>query len=160
MNTSCASPTLRKAPSSPLALYSPALRVRTILQHWLPVVAWAATILLLGSNGFSSSRTGEELSQFLPFLSSGQLDTLNWVIRKCAHFTEYGLLGWVTYRATTEGKSGWNGRAAVVAVLFAAGIASLDEWHQSFVASRTSSPLDALLDTAGAIVGQTGWRRR
>jgi len=40
------------------------------------------------------------------------------------------------------------------AVIIAAGYASLDEFHQSFVASRTASPWDALLDTTGAAAAQ------
>jgi VanZ family protein len=30
-------------------------------------------------------------------------------------------------------------------------VASLDEWHQSFLPNRTSSPWDVLLDCSGAL---------
>jgi VanZ family protein len=37
--------------------------------------------------------------------------------------------------------------------LIAAVYAALDEFHQSYVASRTGSPWDVLIDCAGALAG-------
>ena len=45
------------------------------------------------------------------------------------------------------------GRAFLVSFLIAAVYAVLDEFHQSFVASRTGSPWDVLIDCAGALAG-------
>jgi len=33
-------------------------------------------------------------------------------------------------------------------------VASLDEWHQSFIPSRTGTPKDVLLDSCAAIAAQ------
>jgi len=38
--------------------------------------------------------------------------------------------------------------------------AALDEFHQSFVASRTGSPWDVLIDCAGALAGLAFYRLR
>jgi VanZ family protein len=38
--------------------------------------------------------------------------------------------------------------------VIATGYSALDEFHQSFVPSRTASPWDSLLDTAGAATAQ------
>jgi VanZ family protein len=43
---------------------------------------------------------------------------------------------------------------AVLALVIAAGYSALDEFHQSFVPSRTASPWDSLLDTFGAAAAQ------
>jgi len=55
-------------------------------------------------------------------------------------------------------------RWSILALLLAVTAAGLDEFHQSFVASRTSSLRDVLLDLVGAIFFQLaiaiwmGWR--
>jgi VanZ family protein len=50
----------------------------------------------------------------------------------------------------------WNlwRRASVAAVLCTLLIAILDEYHQSFLPSRTSSPIDVCIDLSGAIAAQ------
>jgi VanZ family protein len=45
-------------------------------------------------------------------------------------------------------------RASVLAVVCTLIIASLDEFHQSFIPSRTSSPIDVCIDLSGAITAQ------
>jgi VanZ family protein len=76
-------------------------------------------------------------------------------IRKSGHFVGYGLIGlawlrawWMTLphsRFLTD---------AMLALLGTALIASADEYHQSFLSNRTSSPWDVLLDCTGAITLQ------
>jgi len=80
------------------------------------------------------------------------------VMRKTAHLTEYFILSVFLLHALRSGRRGWQLRWALWAIVIAAGYASLDEFHQSFVPSRTASPWDALLDTAGASIAQaSGW---
>jgi VanZ family protein len=43
---------------------------------------------------------------------------------------------------------------ATIAVLGTALVASLDEWHQSFLPSRTGTPRDVLLDSCAGIAAQ------
>jgi VanZ family protein len=45
-------------------------------------------------------------------------------------------------------------RASVAAVLCTLVIATLDEYHQSFIPSRTSSPIDVGIDLCGAMAAQ------
>ncbi len=44
-------------------------------------------------------------------------------------------------------------RWAVLAWLVAVTWAGLDEFHQTFVASRTGSPIDVMIDATGALAG-------
>ncbi len=60
----------------------------------------------------------------------------------------------------------WSARAAVLAILGTTLVATLDEWQQSFVRSRTGTLRDVLLDSAGAWFAQMvilalsrGWLR-
>jgi len=74
-------------------------------------------------------------------------------IRKCAHFTEYAVLAFFALRAFSRS---FVQRVLklryILPVLLVAAIAMLDEFHQSFEASRTSSIWDVSLDIAGGVV--------
>lgn len=134
------------------------MRLRAFLKYWLPVIAWAALISVLSTDPFSSEHTGRFLIPLLHWIFRGAgddtLEILHAIIRKSAHLTEYFLLGFLLYRALRGQDRGWRLKWAIWAVAIAAGYAALDEFHQVFVPSRTASPWDALLDTAGACAAQ------
>jgi VanZ family protein len=131
--------------------------IGTRARNWLPVIAWACVISFLSTDTFSSARTSTVfipvLHWIFPRASAEMLGLLHAAVRKTAHLTEYFILGILLNRAL-RGGLGWNLKWAIWAVVIAAGYASLDEFHQSFVPSRTASPWDALLDTVGASVAQ------
>ncbi|MFZ0939460.1 MAG: VanZ family protein, partial [Candidatus Sulfotelmatobacter sp.] len=53
-----------------------------------------------------------------------------------------------------QGDPSWTTRWASIAILMTALVASLDEWHQSFIPSRTGRWQDVVLDTCAAIAAQ------
>jgi VanZ family protein len=133
--------------------------VRRELNYWLPPIGWATVILLASTDLFSSSNTSGVLQRIAVTIFGHQLApataaTLNFLMRKTAHLTEYGILSALTFRALRGEQRSWNPRWAIGAIVFAAAIASIDEIHQSFVPSRTGTWHDALLDTAGAAIAQ------
>jgi VanZ family protein len=103
-----------------------------MVSRWLPVLVWAAVIFALSS---------------VPSLNSG-LGTWDYVLRKCAHMTEYGILAILLARATGSWASAFG-----LAVAYAA----TDELHQTFVRGRHGTPLDVGFDAAGALVGLAVW---
>jgi VanZ family protein len=119
---------------------------------------------------FSAEHTSNVLARILdtlfPNLSAEQFEQIHFLIRKSAHFCSYGLLSafaFFSWRATFPALRRWTFRWAALGLLtgFAAG--SLDEFHQSFVPSRTSTFHDVLIDTAGALFFQIAiavWLRR
>jgi VanZ family protein len=68
--------------------------------------------------------------------------------RKLIHFAEYAVLTFLWWRALRRVTS--PGRAALLAFLIASGYAVTDEYHQTFVEGRHGSPVDWLIDSAGA----------
>lgn len=86
-------------------------------------------------------------------LISGKMDPygfMEFVIRKCAHLFEYGMLGILCYLVLFIIKrSGWRLIGALTLVAVAA---LTDEWNQSHVAERTSAIQDVGVDMTGAIV--------
>ena len=98
------------------------------LKLWGPVIVWAGLIFALSS---------------IPALNSG-LGMWDEVLRKCAHVTEYAILGFLLLRAI-----GRELPALVIGIAYAAS----DELHQHFVRGRHGSPVDVLIDTVGLLIG-------
>ena len=134
-------------------------RLRSILWYWVPAVAWMGMVLLASTDTFSAAHTGEILRAMLAW-TIGQIDAatfglLHFLIRKSAHFTEYAILSALWFRALrVRVSSPWQMRWALLGVVISVSVAVLDEWHQSFVPSRTSSADDVLLDFCGALFAQ------
>ena len=131
---------------------------RTILKHWTPVVVWAGLIFFFSTERFSSSETspilGPVLSWLFPKFSTEQLDAIHLGMRKLGHWSEYLVLSILLMRAlrnTGNGKS--EARHAAWSVLLVFLYAASDEWHQSFVPSRTASFVDIIIDLFGGICG-------
>lgn len=113
------------------------------------------------SDTFSADHTGSILWKLLHFaypgISAHGFQRIHFFVRKSAHFLSYGTLSWFAFygfRGIQTGIATWKARWCGMALLLTLAAASLDEFHQSFVPSRTSSPRDVLLDMAGAVVFQ------
>src|SRR5207249_4254209 len=90
------------------------------------------------------------------------LHTVHRLLRKGAHLTEYAILAALWYRAFTRERNLSARAASWTAFAISLAWAALDEWHQSFLPSRTSSAMDVALDGAGAalalVVDWRAWR--
>ena len=124
------------------------------LWPWIPVVLWACLISSFSTDTFSQERTAGVLIPFLqgllPHASPQTLESLHYLIRKCAHVFEYFLFGLLVFRAIRGPGRGWTARWAAATLIVCAAFAAGDEFHQSFVPTRTASPWDVLLDTLAA----------
>ena len=133
--------------------------MRRFLKYWLPLLIWLGVIFLGSTELMSAEYTSRFITPFLLWLKPGMSPQIIWrilvVVRKCAHVTEYAVLALLLWRAlrsipTLRAKMSISCTAALLAcALFAAS----DEFHQTFVKSRTPSVRDVLLDVAGALVG-------
>jgi VanZ family protein len=128
------------------------------LKNWLPAIAWACLISFLSTDVFSSDHTSlfiiPVLHRLVPHASAETLELMHAIIRKTAHVAEYFIFSVFLMRGLRGKNRGWTLRWAIWAIAIAGGYAALDEFHQSFVLSRTASPWDALLDTLGASIAQ------
>ena len=129
--------------------------MKIFTHYWLPVVVWIAVIFTLSTDTFSAEHTGSVL-EYIIVHTVGQVETrtfeyIHFITRKLAHVTEYGVLGFLLFRAWRgDDTGGWRAAWVRQALGIVMGVAAVDEFHQSFVLSRGSSPWDALLDTLGA----------
>jgi VanZ family protein len=126
------------------------------LRAWWPALLWAGVIAFASTDTFSSANTGSALARIVrlayPSISSEHLEAINLFVRKSAHFAEYFIFYVLLYRGIKGRRTGWRWSWGLTAWIMAAAYSVLDEMHQSFVASRTGSPWDSLLDSAGALV--------
>jgi VanZ family protein len=133
--------------------------MRTFLKYWLPVFIWLGVIFAGSTDIFSTEQTSRYLVPFLrwlnPQISISTIAAIHFALRKLGHLTEYAVLAAFLWRAL---RSARNLRAKM-STLFAgvwvacAIIAATDEFHQSFISSRTASLNDVLTDSLGAAIG-------
>jgi VanZ family protein len=124
----------------------------------MPVIAWMLLIFAGSTDVLSADHTSRFLVPFLrwldPQMSFAAIASVHLVLRKLGHLTEYAVLAallWRALRATL--RSTTTTTVAVTAALGAAAFAASDEFHQSFVATRTASENDVMIDICGAIAG-------
>ncbi len=150
------------SPSSFDARPSAAPRGRVV--RWAPVVVWATCISWFSTGAFSAQSTNSYIDPVLRYffgeLSAPAFRFAHTVIRKSAHFLEYGVLAILLCRALTEPGARPSRAIVVRAIVYCAIYACLDEFHQTFVPKRTGSPYDSMLDTVGAAVGALIFRTR
>jgi len=134
------------------------------LSAWAPAVAWAAVIFFFSTEELAAEHTGTWLESFvrlfLPSLSPRTFEVLHAILRKLAHVAEYFVLALLVDRGWRHGsrlRPAW----APMAAFFVAALYSLsDEWHQTFVPSRTASLFDCGFDSIGAALAARMRSRR
>lgn len=143
--------------SKPVVRRSPS-RVE-LLRYWLPVAGWMLCISMFSGDPFSAANTHHYidpiLNFFFPELSPAGFALAHTIVRKLAHFTEFFILGWLSYGALRRNRRpAWQLGLALRAALLAAAFSLVDELHQAFVPSRTPSILDSAIDASGAATAQ------
>jgi VanZ family protein len=135
--------------------------------YWVPVFFGLSVIWMESTVTMGAANTGRWLLDICHALwgqtDTASFETVHILLRKLGHFTGYGILSVLFYRAwyVTVGlfwkgsRSGLRMEAAGLAVFCTFLVASMDEWHQSFLAGRVSSFHDVMIDTGGALVFTT-----
>ncbi len=116
-------------------------------------------IFWMSTGEFSFDNTsliiGPVLHFLFPSFSEQQIQVIHGFIRKAAHVTEYFVLGLILIRAFCDARvRAWKLRWSAAAVTILAFYAMSDEFHQSFVSTRTASIIDVGIDTIGGIISQ------
>jgi len=128
---------------------------------WVPTLLWLGVLAWFSTDTFSAAHTGSVLLKIVHALygsiSPAAFARLHFLVRKSAHFFSYGLLSGFAFfslRVTFPAFKPWSLRWSVPAWLLALLAGSADEIHQTFLASRTPSPRDVLIDITGALFFQ------
>jgi VanZ family protein len=130
-----------------------------LLRAWWPAMVWVALISIESTDWLSAQHTGSMLYQ----VATALFGTINlkkflvfhFYLRKAGHVTGYGMLsllllrGW---RHTLDPARAWLGRITLLSWLGTVFVAAMDEWHQSYIPSRTGTWHDVVLDSAAGLV--------
>jgi VanZ family protein len=135
---------------------------RETLKAWIAAILWLVVICIESTSYLSSHETSRILYPVLHFffgIGYAQFEPWHHVLRKSGHVIGYGLLSFFLFRAWREtfprlDNTKWNFRWAELAVLGSVFVASLDEWHQTYLPSRTGRWQDVVLDSSAAIAAQ------
>ena len=89
-------------------------------------------------------------------MSPAHIEDIHHALRKCCHLTEYAILALLVWRALHQSKTGlpaWSWPKVGGTLLLVFLYAATDEYHQSFVPTRTALVSDVFIDTAGGAIG-------
>lgn len=124
---------------------------------------WVAVIFSfsLQPGELSGDISGSFLRRVLEWFAPGvfeQLDTMpqeqlefwHMILRKCAHFTEFAVLGMLSSLTLLQTKVSYR---VLIAIGFCFAVASVDETLQLFVDGRAGRVVDVMIDGIGALVG-------
>jgi VanZ family protein len=135
------------------------MNFKRLLKNWLPVFIWLGVIFLGSIDLMSAEHTSRFIVPFLrwlkPDISPEALALIHFIVRKCAHLGEYAVLGLLLLRAAIFMTNLKPSLAILYMSVWVACllVATTDEFHQTFVASRGASATDIMIDGAGAILG-------
>ena len=132
---------------------------KDLLKAWIAAILWLIVIAIESSALLSAHNTSRILYPVLHFLFGvdwERFEVWHFYIRKGGHVVGYAILSVLLFRAwraTLERSDHlrWKLNWAAIAVLGTAMVASLDEWHQSFIPSRTGRWQDVVLDTCAGV---------
>jgi VanZ family protein len=130
-----------------------------VVKTWTALILWLIVITVESTSYLSSHNTSRFLYPMFHFLFGmdyARFEPLHFFLRKGGHVFGYGLLGILLFRAwretlPAEGGARWTFRWAAIAALGTCLVASLDEWHQSYLPTRTGTVSDVILDTCAGV---------
>jgi len=135
------------------------MNFKRLLKSWLPVFIWLGVIFLGSIDLMSAEHTSRFIVPFLrwlkPDISPETLSSIHFIVRKCAHLGEYVVLALLLLRAAIFMRNLKRSLAMLYVSVWGAClfVATTDEFHQTFVASRGASATDIMIDSGGAILG-------
>jgi VanZ family protein len=130
-----------------------AMKKRTII-YYIPAFVMMFIIFNFSTqNGTQSGSLSDSIYYFINGLIHLPLskDLATFIIRKCAHMTEYGVYALTllyAFKHTKKLKLSPYPLSVVCAFLYAC----TDEMHQFFVSGRSAQFRDVMIDTCGALL--------
>ena len=107
----------------------------SFIRHHLPAMLYGAIIVIVSS---------------LPQVDAPELPFVG--MDKLLHFVEYAIFAFLVYRSFSNIEKLKSGAmSALISILFLIAFAWGDEYHQKFVAGRSSDVFDTIADIIGAL---------
>ena len=127
-----------------------------LFSRYAPLIAWLLFISYASSDSFNAGNTSRIIGPLVlwlfPNTSPETLLSIHVLVRKAAHFTEYAILAFLAARAfRTSPRPAVANHWFLASLVLVVAYALLDEFHQSFVPTRTGSIYDSLIDISGGL---------
>jgi len=135
------------------------------ISRYLPLILWMAFISFASTGNFSAGNTSRIIGPLVlwlfPNTTPETLLAIHGFTRKLAHLTEYALLAILAARAFRGSpRSALRERWFLLSLALVVVYALVDEYHQSFVPSRTGTIYDSLIDMTGGLAALIIVKRR
>jgi VanZ family protein len=136
-------------------------RLEKFLIYWLPPLGWMGLIFSASADTQSFRRSAglflPLMHWLFPAMSVDTIEGIHFVLRKCAHLTEFAILALLFWRAIRQPQKKdirpWRWDEAGLALALVLVYAATDELHQVFVPLRTGMVSDVFVDVAGGAIG-------
>lgn len=129
-----------------------------LFRAWWPAIVWIGLITFESTDYLSAQNTSSILYNLLTriFGQINYYDFEYWhhYLRKTGHVVGYAMLGLLLLRGlwmTFGNRADRMRLLPVFAWIGTALVAAMDEWHQSYIPSRTGTPWDILLDSVAGL---------
>lgn len=135
---------------------------KQVLKTWIAAVLWLILIAIESTDWLSATNTSRILYPLFHFLTGVdpiRFAVWDYYIRKVGHVVGYFGLSYLLFRAwratlPMPETLAWSVAWARISFFMTALVACLDEWHQTYLASRTGLLSDVALDSLAALFGQ------
>lgn len=127
------------------------------MKRWAPPVIWGAMILGFSGDMWGAPQTSRFIVPLLRWLfpqaAPETILLLHGLVRKLAHVVEYGIFAALWFRAFRwRSLEAWDRRWVIYPLLIVGPWAMVDEYRQTWTATRTGAFTDVFLDLAGAVM--------
>ncbi len=122
------------------------------LKHFIPALIWM--IIIFVESAMPATASSEQSGVIVDFINnwlpatSQYIDMITFLVRKCAHISEYIILTLLIYYALYKN----NHASYLYTYLISLTYACLDEFHQLFVPGRAGMIQDVMIDSIGIIL--------
>lgn len=129
----------------------PSRRWAVALACWVAFI-WCHSLVQGPQSSLESGMVVALLRPLFEAVGVLDVDLMSLVVRKCAHFSEYAVLG-VLACGLFRARGRETGHRALPAALIVALVPVVDECIQLGVPGRSGQPADVLIDLSGLLVG-------
>ena len=117
-------------------------------KYLILTILWMIFIFVMSQTpGNDSSKQSNFIVNIIIQVLPITRDTLSFIVRKCAHMTEYAILAFLIYKTIVHIEN-----SLIKSFIFTFLYACSDEFHQLFIAGRAGQFKDVCIDSTGALI--------
>ena len=117
-------------------------------KYLILTILWMIFIFVMSQTpGNDSSKQSNFIVDIIIHILPITRDTLSFIVRKCAHMTEYAILAFLLYKTFIHKQN-----PLIKSFIFTALYACSDEFHQLFISGRAGQIRDVCIDSTEALI--------